>query len=142
MPIKSYKLGDGTLKLGEAGVQDVSCQVTNCRVEWSEQVTSTDDVDALCGETLKGEEEATYTANLAGNLVQDIDAAGAVAWSWDNKGTQVPVEFVPSTVAGRKVTGTVRIVPINLGGDVKTRPRSDFTWKFTTDPVLDDIVAP
>lgn len=136
MAIKSYKMGPGTLKLGPAGIQDVSCQVTNMRVEWDESVDTTDAVDVLCGEQLAAEETATYTATLAGNILQDIDAAGVVAYSWTNKGVNVVFEFIPNTVAARKVTGTVRVVPITLGGDVKSRPRSDISWKCIGTPVL------
>lgn len=140
MPIKSFKMGPGTLRLGVAGVQDVSCQIRNCRVVPSENVTTTDDLVVLCGETLKGDSTATYTFTLEGTLVQDIDAAGVVAYTWDNRGDEVPVEFIPSTTEGRKVTGTVRLVPLVIGGDVAARNTSDFTWSFTVDPVLAAVV--
>lgn len=136
MAIKSYKMGPGTLKLGPAGIQDVSCQVTNMRVDWSENVKTTDAIDMLCGEVLAAEDDVTHTATLAGNVLQDIDAAGVVAYSWTNKGVSVAFEFIPNTVSARKVTGTVRVVPITLGGDVKTRPRSDISWTIIGTPVL------
>lgn len=136
MPIKTFKMGPGTLKLGVAGATDASAQITNARVEWDESVTSTDAVPVLDGQELAGEDEATYAATLAGNVVQDIDAAGLVAWSWTNKGQVVDFEFVPNTVEGRAVTGQVRVVPITLGGDVKQRPRSDISWSCIGDPEL------
>lgn len=136
MALKSFKMGDGTFKLGPAGVQDASCQVTNLRVECSENVASTDAVPVLCGEVLPAEDDVTLTWQISGNVVQDIDAADLVAYTWTNAMEQVEFTFVPNTVAARKVTGIVRLVPLTLGGDVKTRPRSDFTWQIIGTPVM------
>lgn len=138
--IKSFKLGPGTLTLDPGGAAlEVSAQITNGRIEWSESVNSTDPIPVLSGEELPGEDEVTYAATLAGNVVQDIDAAGLVAWSWTHKGETVNFTFVPSTTDGREVTGTVRVIPLTLGGDVNTRNQSDFTWTCPSDPVLGDV---
>lgn len=136
MPIKSYKMGDGTFKLGPAGVQDASCQVTNLRVECSENVTTTDAVDVLCGEQLPAEDTVTLSWQLSGNVVQDIAAADLVSYTWTNASDEVAFEFVPNTTEARKVTGVVRLIPLTLGGDVKSRPQADFTWQIIGTPVL------
>jgi hypothetical protein len=136
MAIKSFKMGDGTFKLGPAGVQDASCQVTNLRVECDENVTSSDAVAVLCGEELPAEDEVELTWKLSGNVVQDIAAADLVSYTWTNASDEVAFEFVPNTVAARKVTGIVRLVPLTLGGDVKKRPQADFTWQIIGTPVL------
>jgi hypothetical protein len=140
MTVQSYKLGPGTLTLGSAPL-DVSAQVTAMKVEWSENVTSGEDLDLLSGDSLLGDQDATYRANLAGNLLQDIAAAGVVDWSWTNKGTEQAFKFVPSTSEGRQITGVLVPVPITVGGDVKTRPRSDITWRIVGDPDLAALVA-
>jgi hypothetical protein len=140
MAIKSFKMGPGTLKFGTGGTQDASCQVRSCRVVPSENVDTTDDLIMLCGETLKGDQTVTYTYTLEATLLQDIDAAGIVAYSWTNKGVDVAVEFIPNTASLRKVTGTVRMAPIAIGGDSNTRPTSDISLAFTVDPVF--AVAP
>lgn len=137
MAIQSVKLGPGTLTFG---AQDATSQVTNCRVEWSENVTAGDVTPVLSGEELRDDDQVSYTATLAGNVIQDILTAGFLAYTWANKGVEVAVDFVPNTVDGRKVTGTVRISPVNLGGDVKTRNKSDFSFAFVGDPVLGDVV--
>ena len=135
MATKRYTVGPGTLTLGDAG--DIAAQVTNMRVEWAESTTSTDDVPTLDGGAIVGESSTSYAATLAGNVVQDIDANGLVEYTWANKGDEVPFTFVPSTAAGRSVTGVVRVGPITLGGDVKDRtPRSDISWPCVGDPVL------
>lgn len=128
MTIQSYKMGPGTLKLGTAGALDVSCQVTSCRVAASENVDTDDDVDVLCGEVLKGDETVDYTWELSGTMLQDLATAGVVAWSWTNKGTWMDFNFIPNTVGARGITGQVRPIPLDAGGDSKTRPTSDFTW--------------
>lgn len=136
MALKSFKMGDGTFKLGPAGAQDASCQITNLRVECSESVQTTDAVPVLCGEELPQEDDVTLSWQLSGNVVQDIAAADLVAYTWSNASDEVAFEFVPNTVAARKVSGTVRIVPLTLGGDVKSTPRADFTWQIIGTPVL------
>lgn len=138
-PIGSYKMGPGTLTLGAGGdLIDVSLQVTNCRVEPSENVTKTDAVPVLGGDEIPAEESADLSYRLRGTFVQDLAAAGVLAWTWDNAGEEHPFEFVPNTVAARQVTGTVRIVPLTIGGDVSktARPTSDFDMAVIGEPVF------
>lgn len=138
MTIKKYTVGPGTLELG--GTLGIEAQVTAMRVEWSENVTTADTIAVLSGEETGGEEDADYRATLAGNVVQDIDAAGLVDYSWTNKGEEVPFVFVPNTAKGRSVTGVVAVAPITLGGDVKDKtPRSDISWRIIGDPTLGDV---
>lgn len=139
MTIKSYKMGPGTLKFGSGLATDASCQVRACRVDWTENVTEEADIDVLCGEVLEGEDEATYDASLVFTVLQDIDSADFVSWTWTNKGSEEAFEFIPSTAEGRKVTGTARVIPLTVGGDVKTRNTADATWRCTVDPVLGDV---
>lgn len=141
MAIQSFKMGPGTLKLGPAGVLDVSCQVVSCVVSCEENVDTEDDVDVLCGEVLTGDETITYAWALEATLLQDLAAAGVVAWSFTNKGAEMAFEFIPNTVGARKVTGTIIPVPISVGGESKTRPTSDISWrgKRGVDFVLADV---
>jgi len=139
MAVNSYKMGPGTFKLGTAGAFDVSCQVTSLIVSCSEKVDSDDPIDVLCGESIAGEESVTRSWTVSGTLVQDISATGVVDYTWDNAGDTVTFEFIPNTVGARKVTGEVRLVPLSVGGDVKSRPTSDFEWAIpsgSADPVL------
>lgn len=128
MTVQSYKMGPGTLKLGTSGAFDASCQVTTCTVAAAEQVDSTDAIDVLCGEQIPGEEDVSFDWTIGGTFVQDLASAGVVAYTWTNKGTWVDFEFIPNTAAARKVTGQCRLVPLGVGGDVKVRPTSDFTF--------------
>lgn len=134
MPINSYKLGPGTLVLG-SGPLDVSSQVTACTVVPSENTTTVDAIPVLSGEELPAEDTFDYSYELQVTFLQDLAAAGVVDWSWTNKGTEQPVTFIPNTVTDRQVQGTIRVVPLAVGGsDMKQRPTSDATWKFVGVP--------
>lgn len=137
--VQSYKMGPGTLNLG-AGPLAVSAQVASCQVTPSENVSEGEVIPVLSGDELREDDEVTYTFVLSGNVVQDIDAAGFVAYTWENKGEEHAFTFIPSTAEGRKVTGTCRIVPVVIGGEVKKRNRSDFSFRCVgDDPVLGDV---
>jgi hypothetical protein len=143
MPIQSYKMFEGTLSLGAGGdLLDVSCQLTNCRVEPVEDVTSTDAVPVLCGEELPAEESVSFRFRLKGTLLQDIAAAGVCAWTWEHAGEEQPFVFVPNTDAARQVSGVARVAPIVIGGEVsKTkRPTSDIDWACIGTPVFAAVV--
>lgn len=133
MPVKSYTVGPGTLKLGETGTeQDFSAQVTACRVTWANEIG--DATPVLSGEELAGDVE--WSASLVVTFVQDIAAAGIAEYTWTNRGDQVPFTFTPSTAAARSVTGVVTITPIDVGGDAKAKPTSEVTWACVGDPAL------
>lgn len=132
MTTQSYKLGPGTLKFGSGLTTDATCQVKSCQVTCEEKVDTEDTERYLCAEEVAGEETVTFTWGLEATLTQDLAAAGFVTWSWTNKGTEQPFEFIPNTVTARKVTGTVHVVPISIGGDAKTRPSSDIKWRGKT----------
>lgn len=141
MPAKTYTFGPGSLILGETGTTtEISCQVTSGTVEWD--VDSEDDVPLLCGEVEPGDE--TFSAALGFNVYQDLgDDAGIVVKSWGEwKGAVVPFEFIPSTAAGKRIVGLVKVRPITVGGDAKTKPRSDVEWPCVGEPILEDVPTP
>lgn len=136
MPVKSYKMGPGTLRLGSVGAEvDYSAQVTACRLAWS--VERGDSTPVLSGEELPG--EIDWSATLSGTFLQDLDVDGIVDFTWSAKGTDVPFQFVPATAEGREVTGTITITPLDIGGDAKTRPTSDFEWSCVGEPQFGDV---
>lgn len=133
MAIRNYKMGPGVLTLNPGAPFEMNTQLTNARVEWSENVSTDDAIDALSGDQLQGNETADYTAKLAGTCVQDLEETGLLAFTWENMGVEMPFTFQPRDDALLTVTGTVRIAPLNLGGDVKSRPTSDFSWSCVSD---------
>lgn len=139
MAIASYKMGPGTLTFGVGGAQVATAQVTKCQVTPSESVKSTDAVPTLSGEELPAEETAELSYKLDASVIQDIQAAGLVAYTWDNAGQEVPFAFAPNNVEDRQVTGTVRIVPLTIGGDVGSRNTADLSWSCIGTPALGAI---
>lgn len=137
MPAKTYTFGPGTLIFGATGSTiEASCQATNGEVEWD--VEAEDDVPLLCGEVEPGDE--TFTAQLSFNAYQDLGHDNSfVEWSWTQKGTVQPVEFIPATAASRRIVGQVKIRPIKVGGEAKTKPRSDVEWPFVGEPIIEPV---
>lgn len=133
MPIKSNKLGPGTLTIGEVGTPvDFSAQVASCTLTWSKD--QEDPVPVLSGEELAGDK--TYRAALKANVILDLTEDGLVDYTWDNKGTPVPFTFVPSSAAGRSISGVVEVDPIDVGGEAKKTMRSDIEWACVGEPTL------
>lgn len=144
MPVQTYKLGPGTL-IFDAGAQNVSAQITKGTVTPVINKTTTAAIPVLSGEEVPEEHEVSYAWTLDGTLLQDLASTGFIAWTWTNKGLFKSFTFVPNTVEDRQVTGFVRVDPVLMGGDVKTRPTSDFTFDVTdatglaADPVFGDV---
>jgi hypothetical protein len=148
MPVKTYKLGPGTLKLGELGVRDISAQVRSLRLRCNVTVQRTDPVPVLSGESVPGTITRTYEWSLEGAVLQDIDADGLTEWTWANKGSVEPFEFIPNTAKGRAATGVTVVAPLDYGGDLGgARPEAPIAWPaggtvntdgddVTGDPVL------
>jgi hypothetical protein len=134
MTTRAQKLGPGLLTFGSAGTAlDLTAQVTACRV--TPTVNREDPTPTLDGGALPG--ETTYTWALKATLIQDLTDAGMFDYSWGSRGDEVPFEFTPSTAAGRTVTGTVIVDPLELGGDVgKKNNTTDLEWVIVGDPDL------
>ena len=135
MPARTVKLGPGKLTIGTTP-NDFTCQVISARVEW--EVDEGDDVTVLCGETVKG--ARTYSASLSATILSDLGltpGTSIIEYSWTNKGTQAPFNFVPNTVAAKGVTGTVVIDPISVGGDESGQNmQSDFEFAIVGTPAI------
>lgn len=135
MPVKSYKVGAGELILGETGAPlDVSAQTTS--VKLTPNTETEDDVPVLSGDTLAGEDTDSWTLN--GTFLQDLDPLGNVRFCHENRGQIVPFRFVPNSEDGTEISGECKIRPIEVGGDVKTKPTSDFEFPVIGVPVFGD----
>ena len=140
MPIKTYKLNNGTLTLGDPAL-DISCQVTNAAVNPSENVDTEDAVHVLCGDTLPASDTVDYTYTLSGTVLQDLSTGGVVDYTWQHAGEEVPFSFKPDNTGAAEVTGIVRLIPLIIGGDVPTRPTSDFEWGIVGVPAFTPAAA-
>lgn len=131
MPVKSYKMGPGQLTIGPVGTLiDISCQITNALLE--PDFDKEDDLNTLCGDVVPGEETTTW--KLSGTAVQDVTDNGIIDWTWTHAGEQQPFKFIPSTAADAEFAGTLVVRPLAVGGDVKTRPTSDFEFPVIGQP--------
>jgi len=136
MPIKSDKLGPGTLTIGPTGTpQQFAAQCTAVAVEPS--TDTSDPIATLSGDEIDGED--TDTAELTGTLLQSYDADSLLVWAHENRGLTHPFTFRPNNSTDLEVTGNVKIRRIKIGGDVKTRNTSDFTFPIVGDYDLDIV---
>lgn len=137
MPPETYKVRDGLFTVG-VGDTVYAQQVREMAVDPSEVVTEEDDIEVLSGDTVEGEDDVTHDYVLTAKILQDLSAAGFVTWSWTNKGTWQPFSFQPRGDVARIVTGEVRVVPVKIGGAVKSRAESDLSWA-ARDVVFGDV---
>lgn len=135
MPVNSYKVGPGVLTFG-AGPVAFESQVRSAVVQVSENVKTQEAIPMLSGEELAEEETATYKYALAVTFQQDLEANGVVDYTWDNEGTTVVFSYEPNTADGATITGSCRIVPINVGGVADERPSSDVVFACIGKPVF------
>lgn len=139
MPAKSHALGPGRLRLGDTGTPvEFAAQATNTRL--SPSVNEEDPVPVLSGEEVSGADSIDWV--LAGTLLQSYDREGLIFWCYENRLTEVPFEFVPNeALADYGWRGTVKVVPLEVGGDVKAKNTSDFEFKCIGEPVTFDLEA-
>ena len=138
---KAHATGPGTLTFG----------ATADKVDFSGQVSSTkivpdsdadDAIDVLSGDQVPG--EIRFSATLEATFLQDFDARGCIAWSWENAGETVEFEFIPATAHGARFTGSVVVQPMEVGGDVRKKNTSDIKWQTVglPKPTFADPVTP
>ena len=128
MAIKSNRLGPGLLTFGAVGSAS----------EWGGQCTAVtltpsadegDTITVLSGEELVDDGEETWT--LEGTVLQSYDAESLLIWAKENSGTELEFEFLPSSGSALVATGRALIRSLAIGGDVKTRNTSDFSFRAT-----------
>lgn len=118
MPLTDARLGPGTLKLGPAPgppTNEFNTQTAACRLTPS--VESEDGTPTL--EIPQPAPLTTISWALNVDAVQDFtDAAGLVNYLFDNQLDEQLFEWVPSDADATKYSGTVQLVPMEIGGDV------------------------
>jgi hypothetical protein len=138
MPIQSYTVGPGSLVFGDPGTpEEMAAQITKCSVVPSVDVG--DDTPVLSGEVDPG--ERTYTYVLSGEFLQDITETGISTWTYENAGVALPFIYVPNDAKARHISGTVIVDPTTIGGDVKTKAKSEFEFGVVGTPALGDVEA-
>lgn len=135
MPITESRLKNGTLTLDAISF---ATQATNVRLVPSTDVTG-DTLEVLSGDTILGTDETTWS--LVITAVQDFDnAAGFVNFAMANAGDVVPFVWEPNSPTGDAVgagvsySGSVRVRPVEVGGDVNSRLTTDAEWPLQGAP--------
>jgi hypothetical protein len=133
-PSAPMKMRQGTLSFGATGGVDASTLITKASTKW--KADAGDAVEVLSGATIAG--GRTYSSQLAFTAYQDDMAdGGLIAYSFAQKGAEVPFTFTPAS-GGRSIVGTVVVDPIDVGGDVGAKNTSDITWDCVGEPELSD----
>lgn len=138
MPIKSQKLTKGLLTIGETGSSS----------EWGGQVRAVsltpeydaeDNIPVLSGEELAGDE--TKTETLSGTVLDDYSAVGSIfVFSKEHEGEEMPFVWEPNSEDGTlRITGTVKMRQIALGGDVNSRNENDFEFTIVGETSVEAI---
>lgn len=135
MAIVESKLYHGTLKFDPAGsIKDWSCQVRNCRITPTHN--KGDSVETLCGDLTLPVPTSTWV--IQGTIVSDFAAESSgsiVRWALAQHGTDHDFELLPNNSSGTdKITGTCRVVALELGGDVNSRIEVDFSFDMDDEP--------
>lgn len=138
MPSRPIAVGPGTLTIGVAGtMKDLSARVTSVKLVPS--VDTDDAVNVLSGDTYPGDRTETWA--ITGTILQDLGTVEATtAFLFEHRGEQMPFELVPNAEAGIPFAGNLVVEAIEMGGDVKTRPTSDFEFALVGPPVMGDAV--
>ena len=138
MAVSTYTVGAGTLTIGASGdLTNFSSQIVSCRLESSSDIGDT--VHVLSGESVAGDFSESFT--LTGTMLQDLGATSKMEWLYNNAGETHVFEFIPSTVAGRRIVGSLVVTsPAQIGGDVRSKPQTDFTFNCVGKPVIEAVV--
>lgn len=133
MAVVTLKPTNGTLTIGvSASLQNFSSQVTNCRLV--PKADQGDPIYVLSGESVAGDFTETYT--LEGTILQDFGSVGSKQeWLLTNTGQTFPFEFSPKNGAGtKKLTGSLVVSAVEIGGDVNTVASADFSFTVIGKP--------
>lgn len=134
----AHKLGPGRLTFGETGEPS----------EWGAQVTAAalepevDEGDELLFLDGSEDTEETESYALTGTVAQSYDASSLLLWAHENKGQTLPFTFKPREDQALTVTGQVKVRALKIGGDVKTKNTSDFSFTGVGDYSLEMTEGP
>ncbi|MGK3947429.1 hypothetical protein [Microbacterium sp. K2] len=135
MPVKAPTVGPGSFTIGsEAALTNFSSQIRGAKLV--PNVTKGDPIDVLSGEQAPGDrtEENTIVVTLQSDFGH---ADSNTEWLWAHRGEQHPFEYVPNNTLDRKITGTLVVEAIEIGGDVKTKPSAEVTFDLVGPPVFE-----
>lgn len=130
-------LGPGSLRIGQ----------TASSREWAGDLTKTtltpttnseDPIPLLDGTDLDGEDTTTW--ELGGTIVDNFDFDSLQNFCIANAGKVLPFVWTPNNDGGSDYSGSVKIRPIALGGDVKKKNTNDFGFPLIGSPTVGENV--
>lgn len=131
MPATQSKIKSGTLTLGSGPALAVHTQASNVVIS-PKTSDGGDALELVSGEVLAGDGTTEWTLKV--KLIQDFDdPEGVINYSWDNEGETVPYSWQPNADAPT-YTGTLRVDPIEVGGDAGKRLDVEVEWILTGKP--------
>lgn len=134
MAVKTVTMGPGKLTIGsDLNITNFESQVTSVRLV--PNVDSEDPVHVLSGESVAGDRAESFT--LEGSMLQDFGSEDSTTeWLFNHRGEEHPFSFTPNSGKGRKVTGNLVVEAIEIGGDARTKPQSDFEFVVVGSPII------
>jgi hypothetical protein len=141
MPVETITIGPGRLTIGaEADLTNFSSQITKALIK--PDVKKGDSINVLSGETVSGDRSESFT--LDGTMLQDLNAGlneSKAIWLFEHRGEDHPFVYVPANAAAVQISGTLTVEAVDLGGEVKTKPTSDFSFELVGAPVIAAMAA-
>jgi hypothetical protein len=135
MPTTDSRQGPGTLTFGTT--TPVSFEAQAAVVKLTPTVNSEDGTPTL--ETPEPAPLTTIAWALNLDAIQDWeDPLGIVNWLFDNALSEQAFEWVPLAAAAPSYSGTVQIVPIEIGGDVGVQVVTSVELPIIGQPARDD----
>lgn len=132
MTITDSRLKGGTLTFTvDAAPLSFASQATNVRL-----IPKTDEdgdpLEVLSGDTIEADDVTSWTLNMT--AVQDFDDPdGFIGFALANAGDVVAFTWKPNA-AGVSYGGTVKVRPVEIGGDVNARNTTGAEWPLVGDP--------
>lgn len=132
MAVESIEIGAGLLTIGAtSALTDFSEQCVSAKI--IPNVTKGERRRVLSGGVTPG--SRTEEHKLQVKLLNDFGVANSkTEWLWENRGKEMPFVFVPNSAKTRKVTGTLVVEPIDIGGDVGEKPENQVEFDILGAP--------
>jgi hypothetical protein len=142
MPFADSRQGVGTLKIGPApGPPANEFNFQAAAVKLTPSVDSTDGTPTLAVPDPAPLSEISWALNV--DAIQDFtEPAGFVNYLMDNKLSEQLFEWVPDTANGVTYSGTIQILPIEVGGDVAVQTVTSVELPLVGEPTrVDGVLA-
>lgn len=137
MAVNITVVGPGKLTIGsDAAVSSFESQVTSAKLV--PKVDNDDPINVLSGEQVAGDRTESFT--LEGSVLQDFGAQDSrTEWLFNHRGETHPFTFVPNSSAGKRISGELQVEAVEIGGDARSKPQSDFEFQVIGTPVIATI---